>query len=256
MREADEMVLVPAGEFPMGIPDNVTYVERGHEDKGDVFDRSHPQQTVYVDAFYIDRHPVTNAQYRDFVLDTNHRPPLANGPGYENELWWDLLTGKCLDGLEDYPAVFVSWYDALAYCEWADKRLPTEAEWEKAARGTDGRRYPWGNEDFPECYHPTPLCKKQRPLTEELCSVYDYPNGDSPYGCRQMYGNVGEWCHDWYSETYSRKRPYRNPRGPGVRGEKVSRGFIVYPHVAWRGDSLSPWLDDGWIGFRCARNAR
>lgn len=250
-----EMVLIPPGEFLMGIPDEEVYIDPRAPSLGDTFRDSHPQQSIWTDAFYIDRYPVTNAQYYEFVVDTKWRLPLSYGSWSDVELGWDSVTGRYQDGMADYPVVFASWYDAAYYCEWAGKRLPTEAEWEKAARGIDGRRYPWGDSERDGCHHPSPLCKPRRPLSEELCSVYQYPDGVSPYGCHQMFGNVGEWCSDWYSEAYPKRRPCRNPRGPGTRKHKTVRGFIIYPHVAYRKDPHEPWFGYPWVGFRCARDA-
>jgi len=246
------MVLVPAGEFSMGIPQDVVCLEYGD----DAFARSHPESPVYLSAFYIDRYPVTNADYYEFVLDMDWRPPAPCGPITRGDVWWDPLTRKYPEGTEDLPVVYVSWHDACVYCEWAGKRLPTEAEWEKAARGTDGRRFPWGNEWNAAYVHEIPVTRRFRGARGSLAPVTALPEGESPYGCRQMLGNVGEWCQDWYSESYRLRRRYRNPKGPKHGEEKVERGFLLYPHVAYREQCLKPWLVAPWVGFRCARDAR
>lgn len=252
---ACEMVYVPKGEFLMGIPDDCTYINEKYPSVGDVFEKSHPEQTIFLDAFWIDKYPVTNAEYYKFVAETNYRPPFSHGYGYEECVWWDPVKRKYFEELSDYPVVFVNWYDAMAYCEWVGKRLPTEAEWEKAARGTDGRRFPWGNDDCISYYKESSLLKRDRQIKTTLCSVYEYPHGVSPYGCYHMYGNIGEWCNDWYSINYPSRRPKRNPKGPRIGKEKIIRGDIIEPHIAYREDSSSPWLDFPWVGFRCAKKA-
>ena len=159
--------MVPAGPFIFG---------------SEEFGRETPQRTIEVDAFYIDRYPVTNEAYASFVAATGHRDPT------------DWRDGRPRAETLDHPAM-VNWEDAAAYARWAGKRLPTEAEWEKAARGTDGRRFPWG-----EVFDP------DRALTWESAavtgvrseSVTARPGGASPYGCEQMVGLLEEWVDDWY----------------------------------------------------------
>ncbi|HID22010.1 MAG TPA: hypothetical protein EYP14_06370, partial [Planctomycetaceae bacterium] len=136
-RQADpaQMVFIPAGEFLMGTTsEEVQRLAKQYDVHPSVFASETPRRMVYVKAFWIDRYPVTNGQYQKFVDATGHRPPPA----------WRGRT--CPKGLEDHPVVTVNWHDAAAYARWAGKRLPTEEEWEKAARGTDGRLYPWGDE--------------------------------------------------------------------------------------------------------------
>jgi iron(II)-dependent oxidoreductase len=148
----------------------------------DEFPREEPRRTVELAAYYIDRYPVTNTQYLAFVSATGHPEPV------------DWSGGRPAAGTEDHPAM-VSWVAADAYARWAGKRLPTEAEWEKAARGTDGRRFPWGD-----------TFESDRALTWESAAVDDRrtepvdarPSGASPYGCEQMVGLLEEWCDDWY----------------------------------------------------------
>jgi iron(II)-dependent oxidoreductase len=252
----ENMAYVPAGKFLMGIPDDEIYIEKGHEDAGDVYELSHPQQEIYLSAYYIDKYPVTNAEYYEFVIAESWRLPLSHGYKDEDMPWWDPVTRKYPECKGDYPVVFVSWYDAMAYCEWAGKRLPTEAEWEKAARGTDGRRFPWGNEVCPDCHKESHLYKGIKPVDKILCSVSDYPSGVSPYGCYHMFGNADEWCYDWYNESYPSRRPKRNPKGPSNGKKKVVRGGIVYPHIAYRENGgIVPWASGSFIGFRCARDA-
>jgi formylglycine-generating enzyme required for sulfatase activity len=166
--DGKEMILIPAGPFIMGSE------EYGPET---------PQRMVTLDAYYIDKYPVTNAEYKRFIDATGYRTPQGwQGNQYpESEL--------------DYPVQMVNWHDAQAYAAWAGKRLPTEAEWEKAARGTDGRRWPWGNE-FDEA----------RAATWETAVIYGtqttpvtaHPEGASPYGVCEVAGQSEEWVEDWF----------------------------------------------------------
>lgn len=191
-RELDPvpMVTITAGEFLMGNPEGV-----GRADEW-------PQRSVYLDTFAIDQVEVTNERYMSFVATTGHRnPPNPYGTG-------PLLSAK---GIEQLPVVQVTWYDAKAYCSWAKKRLPTEAEWEKAARGTDGRKFPWGNQAA------TPKrANFDREWEEEktLHPVGTLPDGDSPYGVKDLSGNAREWVQDWYDADYYKHAPDQNPRGP------------------------------------------
>jgi formylglycine-generating enzyme required for sulfatase activity len=138
--------------------------------------------------FWIARTLVTNAEYADFVKSSNHQPPAH----------WANLTSSALKEIADHPVVYVTWHDATAYANWAGKELPTEQEWEKAARGTDGRDYPWGNEI------PTPGRCNIGFYIGSTTPVGEYsPQGDSPYGCVDMAGNVWEWTNSWYDESHT-----------------------------------------------------
>ena len=160
------MVYVPGGEFTFGSDD-------GREDES-------PQQTMVVNGFNIDIHPVTAGDYAAFVEATGQRAPRT---------WQD---GQIPAGKENHPVVWVSWNDAVAYCAWADKRLPTEAEWEKAARGTDGRAYPWGDT------FDGGQCNSREGNLGDTSPVGQYADGASPYGVQDQAGNVWEWTGDWY----------------------------------------------------------
>jgi len=229
------MVTIPAGEFLMGNPEG-----KGRADEW-------PQRSVYLDAFAIDQVEVTNQRYMAFVAITGHRnPPNPYGAGA-------LLSVK---GIEHLPVVQTTWYDAKAYCSWAKKRLPTEAEWEKAARGTDGRRFPWGNE---------PATSKRANFDREwedektLYPVGSLPGGDSPYGLKDMAGNAREWVSDWYDPDYYKHAPDRNPQGPDKKGVVRSiRGGSWHSPVAdittsARGRGGFALQTHG-TGFRCARS--
>ena len=228
------MVLVPGGEFMMGARE-----EYGMADKDERI--IHP---VYLDAFYIDQYEITTARYAKFFQETKRPVP---------KYWSEQV-------LEQYarkPVVGVDWNEAVAYCSWAGKRLPTEAEWEKAARGTDQRLYPWGNAEpnrqranFDHC------CDSNR--YGVLTDVGSFEEGKSPYGAYDMAGNVWEWVADWYGEGYYAKSRERNPTGPSSGEKRVVRGGSwdsapVYVRSSYR-LKLSPTFRLDNIGFRCARD--
>ena len=223
------MVYVPAGEFLMGSPD------------GEGMPDEHPQHTVYLDAFWIDRYEVTNDQYRQCVETGTCDAPTSCD-------WGEPTYGDA--GKGDHPVVCVSWHDAEAYCGWAGARLPTEAEWEKAARGTDGRRYPWGDEWDGE------RCNTKRADRGDRTPGGTYsPGGDSPYGCADMAGNVWEWVADWYDDDYYSRSPDSNPPGPDSGDHRVCRGgswppMHYYARSALRFGTI-PDLTTIHTGFRC-----
>lgn len=235
-RDGAPMVLVPAGEFLMG-----------NEVEGDA-----PSHRVYLDAFYIDRQEVTNARYLKFVESTRHR-----APQHVIDPQYDLWAGAALTpGVADLPVVNVDWSDADAYCRWAGKRLPTEAEWEKAARGTDGRLYPWGNE-APSFARLNFSRRWQGVYT--LQPVGSYESGSSPYGAQDMAGNVWEWVSDWYDAGSYAAGPSRNPQGPSSGSSKVLRGgswtnTADSVRATHRREEDSDMRNSD-SGFRCARNA-
>jgi formylglycine-generating enzyme required for sulfatase activity len=265
-----EMVLVPAGEFKMGssevewrqfaqlmeplVAEGI--VSAGFFDKKRFRDEM-PQRCVYLDTFYIDKYGVTNLMYRRFCQQTGHRRPLH----------WSSDTSEGMPfGLEYHPVTYVDWHDAWSYARWAGKRLPTEAEWEKAARGTDGRTYPWGDHfdhfkaHYVEAYYARDLksellraeCQKRARVTR----VDSYPEGASPYGAMDMVGNVWEWVNDWVDRDYYSKGPLLNPQGPSEGEYRVVRGGASdYDpqklRCAYRG-SAEPTRREWSIGFRCA----
>ncbi len=195
------MVLIPAGEFEMG------------SNSGAANER--PVHTVYVDAFYIDTHEVTNAQYKAFV-DTNPEWQKENIPEeFHDGVYLRLWEGNTYPtGKADHPVIYVSWYAAMAYAQWAGKRLPTEAEWEKAARGgLSGKAYPWGDSyDATRAnyarYHNAPIAVGQYP-----------PNG---YGLYDMAGNISEWCLDEYDPDFYTTSPRENPLPDGTIEETLN----------------------------------
>lgn len=215
------MITIPAGQFIMG------------SNRGDLEEQ--PAHKVYLDAYQIGKYEVTVGQYRAFCEATGKQMPKAPQWGWK----------------ENHPIVNVTWSDAKAYCEWAGGRLPTEAEWEKAARGTDGRAYPWGNHwDASRC------ANADLGLTS-TAAVGSYPSGASPYGCMDMAGNAWEYCADWYGADYYKTSPSRNPTGPAGGDYHVMRGGCWYGHhegarCAYRGSFFpsGKWTSGG---FRLAR---
>ncbi len=240
-KDGAPMVLVPAGPFPMGVPPGA---RDGGRDE-------YPRHEVFLDAYYIDTFEVTNGRYLEFMTNTGHRPPKhPNDP--RQDLW---QAGLMPESIADRPVINVDWYDAEAYCRWAGKRLPTEAEWAKAARGTDDRRFPWGNVE-PTHGH----VNFNQPWQGEktLMPVGTYEAGKSPFGAYDMAGNVWEWVADWYDPRYYEKSPARNPKGPETGTHKALRGSgweVEAPLVrAFSRVKSDPLNRNYATGFRCARS--
>lgn len=249
-KDGMEMVYVPAGSFMMGSED-------GESDE-------RPVHEVYLDAYWIDKYEVNNAQFAQFIKETGYRTDAeiegCSWVYFEGTLpcvmdvSWKKPRGSGSNnrGKEDYPVIHVSWNDALAYCEWAGRELPTEAQWEKAARGEDGRTYPWEEES------PNPKLLNYDRNVGKTSAVGSYPAGASPYEVMDMAGNVWEWVRDWYDVDYYTVSPQQNPQGPASSTYRANRG--------------GSWVEDGWImrannrgmvnpefsanfvGFRCAKN--
>ena len=220
------MVLIPAGNFQMGSND------------GDDDDEK-PVHIVHIDAFYMDADEVTNAQYRKFMSATGHRKP--------SYYWNDSAYNQ-----PNQPVVGVDWHDAVAYARWAGKRLPTEAEWEYAARGgLSGKKYPWGD------LVGSSQANYNRNVGKPVPVGSFEPNG---YGLYDMAGNVYEWCADWYDSQYYSNSPSRNPQGPSSGTSRVLRGggwnvtsvnMGVYDRLMSGILSMHPH-----VGFRCVSDVR
>jgi len=226
--QEQSMALVPAGEFTMG---SLT---------GDADER--PVHHVYLDAFYMDKHQTSVGKYGTFLEATSHEAPED----------WDVMNKPVH---QKRPVINVHWADADAYCKWAGKRLPTEAEWEKAARGTDGRIYPWGNE-LPTDFHAN-MKKEIWNNHVVLTPVGLFEGGKSPYGIYDMAGNVWEWVNDWYDQDYYKTGSLRNPTGPSTGNYRVIRGgsWGSSPKDLRSADRESRLPSFGGLGtgFRCAK---
>ncbi len=255
------LVYVPAGEFWMGSTDGDWGA--GANEK--------PQHRVYLDGYWIGRTEVTNAQYGQFVdaggysqreywTDEGWQWKESQGSSGPS-LWTDAVRGQA-----DYPVAGVSWYEAAAYARWAGARLPSEAEWEKAARGTDGRTYPWGNSfDGTRLNYCDKMCTydwKDYAVNDGYvytAPVGHYEGGASPYGALDMAGNVWEWAADWYGETYYTASPQRNPGGPGSGSYRVLRGGSCFLDAAVVRCAYRWWINPDHrsyylgVGFRVAR---
>ena len=260
----EEMVLIPADEFEMGtdsseIPQLMHWARELYlnaEPQIEIFERETPRHVVYLDDFYIDAYEVTNAQYREFTEATGYHEPKGyhciHGEWQEIEPWNDPKLND-----PNQPVVCVMWYDAFAYCQWVGKRLPTEAEWEKAARGgLVGKRYVWG--DDPPDGSQANLAYKKMHSHQYTTPVGNFPANN--YGLYDMAGNVWEWCSDWFHSDYYEKSPKGNPKGPSLGEERVTRGGSWFQYmscglrVADRSFDTPPAGSSAIIGFRCAKD--
>ncbi len=228
------MVLVPAGQFLMGS-------DYGAADE-------EPQHTVTMSAYYIDQYEVTNARYAECVKAGPCKPPTSfNSVTHPN--YYDN------PDFANFPVIQVTWPMAKAYCEWRGARLPSEAEWEKAARGDDGRPFPWGEQEpnctFANFWNDEPDC------VGDVAEVGKYNKGVSPFNLFDMAGNVWEWVADWYDDTYYASTPLENPLGPDsgtfriVRGGAWSNGAGSI-RTTTRGRNL-PNKSYNYVGLRCVR---
>jgi formylglycine-generating enzyme required for sulfatase activity len=249
------LVCVPSGEFLMGSAPSDPLSE----------DFERPQHSIYLDAYWVDQIEITNALFSQFVKATGHVTQAEmDGWSWEfNGHSFSKLSGtnwrhprgpdSSLQGLDDHPVVRISWDDVYAYCSWAGRRLPTEAEWEKAARGTDGRLYPWGDAS------PSSRVLNFNSNLGTTAPVGSYPDGVSIYGAYDMAGNVWEWVMDWHQEYYYHNSPFENPIGPpngdgrGMRGGSwfSSEIGVRAAYREWGYQDGSYWS----TGFRCVLDA-
>ena len=258
-----DFLYVPAGAFKMG--DNF----------GDGEDRERPVHVVQLDAYYIGKYEVTNGDWKKFQADPMYDDPAIWPEGRpvpkdQSPYWTQPQNhGGGTPDSDNYPILGVNWDAATAYCNWLSRktgkkyRLPTEAEWEKAARGTDQRRFPWGNE-IDHSY--ANFVGSQRFDTAQIVGFYDgskrgdfqTKNGASPYGAMDMAGNVMEWCQDWYQRDYYKFSPRKNPQGPAKGAYRVLRGGSFF----FEAQDLRSYARSGaWpsfqafrmVGFRAAR---
>jgi len=259
-----DYVLVPAGEFLMG--DNFN--------SGDLDEK--PVHLVFLDAYYISKYKVTNSEYNRFIDDGGYTDSTywtAGSYGYyvSQPVYWNdsKYKGGGIEGNENFPVVGVSWYEAMAYCKWLSKktgkiyRLPTEAEREKAARGTDQRMYPWGNNidgsyaNYSNSGDPYVILTPVGFYDGNTHNGFPTNNNASPYGAYDMAGNVWEWCSDWHNKDYYSISPTNNPAGPSSGSFRVVRG-------GWWGSgpciltttnryAFAPFYREYDVGFRCVR---
>ena len=245
--DEENMILISAGEFIMGSE------TRAADEK--------PAHKIYLDAYSIGKYEVTNEDYYKFWKATGKPKGEAVGErsehtpeSFEDEYGVGTWPDRALK-FPQHPVVGVSWYDAVAYAEWVDMRLPTEAEWEKAARGASDRLWPWGNSPRPNAN----TWNGKDGYDNKIAPVGSYPKGKSYYGVMDMAGNVWEWTSDWYSDTYYFHSPKQNPTGANIGSWRVIRGG------AWTDDInrctttfrfyFYPSLKTSFIGFRLARTA-
>ena len=227
-KDGMEMVYVPKGKFTMGSTDS------------DAWDDESPVREVSLDAYWIDKYEVSNGQYQKCV-----NAGKCTKPSYTDSSTRSSYYGKA--EYDNYPVIYVSWHQAKAYCEWAGGSLPTEAQWEKAARGTDARKYPWGDES------PNSNLVNYGKIKGDTTAVGSYPRGVSPYGAMDMAGNVWEWVLDWYGPYDAAET--NNPQGPGTGDYRVLRGGGWYD-VSWDIRSALrnfnfPTFTYAMEGFRC-----
>lgn len=253
-----DMIHIPAGEFEMGFDSQEAmvicmefYEPYGSANKPcklNAFEDEEPVHWVTLDDFYIDKYEVTTSEYQVCVSEGVCKEPESD---FEVEGYFDSPE------YANYPIVSVGWDDAKTYCEWRGARLPTEAEWEKAARGTDGRTYPWGDE-FNGNYGN--FCDRDYEFNdgyEENAPVGSFSEGASPYGVMDMAGNAWEWVSDWYGYNYYTNSPGENPQGPAEGSMRVLKGgtWKCEGYYDVRAADRAGWYSDLryiFTGFRCA----
>jgi len=304
-RDGMVMVYVPAGQFEMGMSDaQVDQALRECDEINDDCERGsfkdeQPAHSVALDAFWIDQTEVTNMQFAAFLNEQGNQSEEVTNAQFaewlmghssyssiynqvEGQVYWlepgqyglieqvgDEFQPK--SGYADYPVIEVSWYGAAAYCDWIGGRLPTEAEWEYAARGPDSLLYPWGDtfdgsrlnyRDASFVFKPFGRDTAYDDGYARWSPVGTYPDGASWCGTLDMAGNVWEWVNDWYGDDYYARSPVENPQGPATAGPynlRVRRGGSWYDYAwgvtAYRRGEFPSSLRVHWVGFRCAVSA-
>jgi serine/threonine-protein kinase len=242
-----EVIYLEAGEFTMGLtPAQVEYLLGICSDcKRSNFADSQPVHPVQLNAVWIYRTEITNGLYAKCVAAKVCQPPRSSASNTRQKYYGD-------SAYDNYPVLHVAWAAADQYCRWAGGRLPTEAEWEKAARGTDGRLFPWGNTA------PNSQLANIDPFVGDTTEVGSYPQGASPYGVLDLAGNVWEWVADWYEPDYYGESPVVNPTGPTSveKPLRAGRGGSWFWSAGFASAGFRDWwepdkADDG-VGFRCA----
>ncbi|NMB55642.1 MAG: SUMF1/EgtB/PvdO family nonheme iron enzyme [Leptolinea sp.] len=239
------LIYIPQGQYLIGSPDSDTLALINEK----------PQHTVKLSGFWMDKTEITNAMYA-VCVQAGVCPEKKKVMSYTRESYYGNPE------FADYPVIFVSWYDAQTYCTWAGRKLPTEAQWEAAARGPDGKKYPWGNSN-PTCGQlnfATSLDmrggKKSSLCVGDTSQVGKYPKGASPYGLLDMAGNVWEWVADWNSPNYL-VDPSQDPTGPADGENKVIRGGFFFTDAKYVRPAARSWHSPDFssndLGFRCAR---
>jgi formylglycine-generating enzyme required for sulfatase activity len=261
-RDGSLMRLIPGGVAIFGSTREETRTAARLDKDGALFplENETPQFETFVSSYYLGVYAVTNQQFARFLSETRTPAPLLN-----ILIPWqqtirvpeaETLPYGVVPGFEEHPVANVSWFGAEAYCNWAGLRLPTELEWEKGARGTDGRVFPWGNEWSPEklCWHGS------HPAQLETVAVTGFENGCSPYGLYQMAGNVEEWCADWYDPHAYQVYPKGNSKAPEHGFERILRGGNCRRRnklefrCAIRRGNRPAFVNTILTGIRCARD--
>lgn len=241
------LVYIAAGEFTMGLTDaqiNDLVAMCAACTSGD-FTAAKPVHPVYLRAFWIYRTEITNRMYAQCVRAGMCKLPAQTSSATRADYWDNPLYA-------DYPVVYVDWFAADQYCRWAGGRLPTAAEWEKAARGVDGRLFPWGNSA------PNASLANTKGVMGDTTPVASYPQGESVYGVQDMAGNVWEWVADWHEPDYYHFSVYENPVGPETsrQGRRSGRGGSWFWAAGYASSAHHDWWEpgnsDNGVGFRCA----
>jgi formylglycine-generating enzyme required for sulfatase activity len=246
----ENMIFIPEGSFTMGFK-----IDNDHE-WGDMDEE--PVHQVTLSSYWIDKYEVTSSNFSKFLNENKNEAHRFIEITPSVTVQFDDNVYKPRKGLENYPVNRVSWFGADAYCKWKEKRLPTEAEWEKAARGTDQRIFPWGNE-FPDNSRVTFRRKFSEKGFQVMEPVKGMKNGISPFGVHQMAGNVWEWVSDWFDATAYQDENRIDPKGPESGISKVLRGGnwyykAYYIRTTYRFNER-PDIFKVWQGFRCARQS-